>query len=125
MFLESVKTYHQKENILIGKTNFDNRNIVQDLDSVNSYKSSIKLSSDIFEIIQKNKDGKTTGIDSKTLRKSIEDSINKTKKNTFRTAKIEVAKKVVSLKPEIKDKELSDQLKVLIEKIKSVNNLDL
>lgn len=72
VFIKSVKTVHQKENLNIADGDFTDRGSIIDFDSGNSYKQKIRLPDNIFSTIQKNADGSTKGIDVKSLRKGIE-----------------------------------------------------
>lgn len=122
-FSNAVKMYHKKENIEVATGNFDDRNTAIDKDAKIEFKSKIQLPSEIFTQIQKNKNGTTTGIDSKALRKAIDKAIQETGKATFTVDKINVAKLIVKNEPEIQEPELLKKLNELVSKIKAVKKL--
>jgi len=122
-FVESVKVYHQKNAIEIGESKFCDRNTVTDLDAKEEFKSRIKLPESLFKVIQKNKDGTTTGIKANELRKGVEEAIKATGKITFQVRKVEVAKVVVDKKPSIIDSELQTEINKIVRRIRKANDL--
>ena len=83
-----------------------------------SFKARIKLPESIFSTVQRNGDGTTKDVDGKILRKAVNEAIQATANTTFQTPKVLVAKKVVSLKPDLVDSELKRKMKELVKKIR-------
>lgn len=123
VFVESVKEYHQKTEIEIGKTNFCDRNTVIELNAKKEYKSTIRLPDSIFSIIQKNKDGSTKGLNAIELRKGLEEAVKATQKVTFQVRKVEVAKTIVKKEPLFEDTELQNEINLIVKKIRKANDL--
>ena len=122
VFKEAVKKLY-KADIEIMEGEFIDRCKVEDLTSKVQYRSTIRIPSNLFSIIQRNGNGSTKGITANELRKQIELAILETGKHTFKINKVKVAEAVVSLKPEIIESELTKQLNRLIVKIKKANRL--
>lgn len=121
-FEEAIKKTHKLKNINIDKSEFGDRCSIEDLDAKPSFKSTIKLSQKIFTQVQKNKDGTTTGINAKDLRKEIENAIIATKKMTQKIDKVRVAEEVVSQGFEVQNDELNKVMNKLVEEIKKAND---
>ncbi|SFC21799.1 Predicted ATP-dependent endonuclease of the OLD family, contains P-loop ATPase and TOPRIM domains [Zunongwangia mangrovi] len=121
-FEKAVKDAHKIKNIQIDKSDFGDRCQFIDLDAKPSYKPSIKLSNDLFQKIQKNKNGKLTGIDGKELRKEIENAIQKTAKTVRKIDKLKVAEKLVRNGFSVEDSEINKKLQQLVLDIKKANS---
>lgn len=120
VFETAVKQTHKLTNIKIDDSNFGDRNTIEDLNAKPTYKPSIKLSQNIFQKIQKNKNGSTKGIDAKSLRKEIENSLKKTKKVT-RADKIRVAQAVAKLGFTPNNPEMVEKIELLVKEIRKAN----
>lgn len=120
-FIEAVKYVHKVKNIEIESGDFGDRCKYVDLDAKPNFRPSIKLSNNLFSKIQKNKDGSLTGIKSEELRREIEFSIDRTKKNFNQIDKIKVAEKVVHNGFSIESDELQKAITTIIEAIKKAN----
>ena len=121
-YRSAVLIHHKKQRIKVDNNPYADRNTIIDLDSNPSHKSFIKIPQNLFSVIQKNGNGKTTGINSVELRKGVESALQDTLKNTFKTSKFEVAKQVIIQKPEIIEKELKQEINKIIVRIKRANN---
>ncbi len=120
LFKNSINEIHQIDSTDIQEGEYVNRCKPINPKMELSYKSTIKLNSEIFDVVKKN-DGDFSKIKAKNLKDSLKKSIKKTANKSFRINKVSVAKKVVSLKPKIVDQELKDQIIKLVNKIKEAN----
>lgn len=120
-FVEAVEKVHSLIDITIGEDDFDDRNTVVDNKAKVQHKSTIKLPSELFGKVQKNKTDPLKNVSDQELRQAIESAIKDTANTTFRVDKIRVAQAYTTLNlPELEG-ELQNQLKLLIEKIKMAN----
>lgn len=123
-FENAIKAVHKRDNIEIPDGDYDNRNKIVDRDITPSLKSRIKLPQKIFQVIQKNGNGSTEGIDARILRKEVESAIKRTQSQYFSVDKIRIAQQIVSMQTRMENPELKNKIGELVEKIKRANQLD-
>lgn len=86
-----------------------------------NYKSRIRLPDTIFSVVQRNGNGKTSGISARDLRREIENAIRVTANSGFNTSKVNVAKRLVNLEPDMEEPELRTKMNELVRAIQIVN----
>jgi predicted ATP-dependent endonuclease of OLD family len=121
-FIKAVKNVHKVKNIELDSSLFADRCKYVNLDAKPNFKPNIKLSNEFFSKVQKNKNGSLKGISALEIRKEIEVSIKKTKKNWNTIDKIKVAEKLVTNNVKIENEELLKKISNLVLDIKKANN---
>lgn len=121
-FKQAVEAVHKNSKTQIEDGDYWDRTKLMDLNSKSSPKAKIKIPQYLMTEIQKNK-GQIHSIPIENLRKGIQEALDQSAHNTIDIKKTEVAKKVVELSSELKDKELNKKINELVSKIRKANNL--
>ena len=124
VYLEAINKVYPHSKLELEDGDFIDRGFARDTTKIPEYKQRIKLPDSIWSIIQKNKDGKTSGIDGKQLRIAVESAISETSSSNIKIDKVRVAEMVISLNPGLIDLELIEKISELVKGIRSANHLE-